>query len=291
MCQYSGVRSAKVLVPLFGLVGAACVIVAPFDDRESSRLGSIALVILSYCVAVAGGAGATRARGLISIGLGLLAVAWAADFWWGTEAAGGLGQRVVIAGPGIESAGGSPLAVSGREWVMALVQLVGLLALAVGLALLPGGTRRRSRAAQTTLAVAVAVLLFGVVAVPVAVGSGQVAEMWRTAWPMVLVALAAFGAAVVSMRYADRCWLVPAGAVLLEVWAALSLHASINDWVTWSSFWPSTSAGAGIVSTSAAGGSLSGVDVAAGVAAACALGGAALLAGGAVRPGWGRRAA
>ncbi|WP_028569013.1 hypothetical protein [Salinispora tropica] len=284
-------RSAKVLLPLFGLVGAACVIVALFDGRESSRLGSIALVILSYCVAVAGGAVPIRARGLISSGLGLLAVAWAADFWWGTEAAGGFEPRVAIAGPGIESAGGSPLAVSGREWLVALVQLVGLLALAIGLTLLPGGTRRKSWAAQMILAVAVAVLLFGVVAAPVAVSNGQVTEMWRTAWPMVLVALAAFVAAVVSMRHTDRWWLLPAGAVLLEVWAALSLYEFINEWVTWSSFWRSTSAGAGIVSTSAAGGSLSGYDVAAGVAAACVLGGAALLAGGAVRPDWGRRAA
>ncbi|TCB92676.1 hypothetical protein E0H26_23740 [Micromonospora zingiberis] len=286
-------RSAKVLLPLFGLVGAACVIVALIDERESARLGSIALLVLSYSVAVAGRAGSTRGRGMISGGLGLLAVAWAADFWWGAEAAEGLGQRLVIAGPGIEGAGGSSLAASGREWVVALVQLVGLLALAVGLALLPGAARRRSRAAQTTLGVAVVVLLLGVVAVPVAVGvgGGQVAEMWRIAWPMVLVTLAAFGTTVVSTWYADRCWLVPAGAVLLEAWAALSLYQSIGEWVAWSSFWPSTGTGHGIVSTAAAGGSLSGLDAAAGLAAACALGGAALLAGGAFRPGWGRRAA
>lgn len=284
-----GVRSARFLLLLFVLASAASVITALFADRRSSALcASIALAILAGSVAVLGRAVPARAWKLCSVGLAVLALTWAVDFWWGARSGG----SVLSIDPGSARADVPPVPGGIAAGLAAPGYLLAVLALAASLRLLPGPSaasvagRRQPQAARTTLVAALAVLLFGVVVAPLVagIGAGEVIDVWADAWPMALVTVACFGVAVVASRRADHSWLVPAGAVLLETWAALSLYQLVDGWATWSSWWTLTDARGVVVSAATGTDNAAALDVVAGLAIACALGGAALLAGGVTQP-------
>ncbi|MDW5324665.1 hypothetical protein [Plantactinospora sp. KLBMP9567] len=283
-------RSTRVLLMVFAAAGTLSVLAAAVSaDHAVAQCALVASAALIGYVLLAGPA-APRVRPALAAGIALLALPTAMELWRGSAAPATRQSLIPIYTP----LGGSA-APTGRtalpsildQWRQALDQerlasvglLLGVLCLAVAVLALPA----RQRPKTTVLAGVVAVLLLLIVGADVwsRVDGEPLLGLLGTAWPALLATLAAAGVLALSASRADRVALVPLGALLVAVSAAVAFHDLTRRWVAW---WTFSNPDDGVLLSAGVAVSLANVvDVPAALLAAVTLTGPALLAVGTLR--------
>ncbi|MEO3927559.1 hypothetical protein ABGB07_27360 [Micromonosporaceae bacterium B7E4] len=284
-------RPTRVLLTVFAAAGTLSVLAALVSaDHAAAQCALVASAALIGYVLLAGPA-APRVRPALAAGIALLALPAAMELWRGSAAPATRQSLIPVYTPLDGSA-----ASTGRtalpqpildQWRQALDQerlasvglLLGVLCLAVAVLALPA----RQRPKATVPARVVAVLLLLIVGADVwsRVDGEPLLGLLGTAWPALLATLAAAVALALSASRADRAALVPLGALLVAVSAAVAFHDLTRRWVAW---WTLSNPDDGVFLSAGVAVSLSNVvDVPAALLAAVTLTGPALLAVGTLR--------
>ncbi len=253
------------------------------------QFGLAALVALVGYVLLTGSA-VPRVRPALAAGIGLFAVLMAVELWWLPEQPTDVLWMTPFYAP---LDGGGPSVGSVQisrtmldQWRQMIDQerltgvglLLGVVCLAVATVALP--IRQQPRA--TALARVVAVLLLAVVGANVwlRVDDAPLLGLLGAGWPALLTTLVAAGMVALSGARADRVALVPFGALLVAVSAAVAFEDVTSTWLTWWRFSDGTDHV--VVGTAVAVSVASWADVSAAARTALALAGPALLAVGAL---------
>lgn len=284
------VRPPRVLL-LVSAAAAAFSVLATLvsESRAALQSGLVASAAFLGYVLLAGRA-APRVRSALATAVGLFALVMAVQLGWLAEQpmrngwmepfyapldGGGPGLSMRPLPPGILDHWRQLI---DRERIAGVGLLLGVLCLAVAVRALPA----RQRPKRTLLARIVAALLLVVVAVDVwdSVDDAPLSGALVAGWPALLATLVAAAVLALSAGRADRRALVPLGALLVAVTAAVDLAHITAGWSSWRTAADhSRDAFLQIRIAVAAGGW---ADVSAAVRAALAFAGPALLAIGAL---------
>ncbi|WP_159104728.1 hypothetical protein [Plantactinospora sp. BB1] len=284
-------RPTRVLLTVFVAAGTLSALAALVSaDRAAAQAALVASAALVGYVLVAGPA-APRVRPALAAGIALLALPTAVELWRDSGQPAPRNLLIPFYTPldGTAGSTGRPTLPQPAldQWRQALDQerlacvalLLGVLCLAVAVLALP--VRQRPRA--TVLARTVAVLLLVVVGADVwsRIDGDPLLGLLRAGWPALLATLAAAAVLALSASRADRTGLVPLGALLVTVSAALAFEDLVGDWSAW---WSFANPDHGVFLSVGVATSLADlVDVSAALLAALTLTGPLLLAVGALR--------
>ncbi|GAB3963896.1 hypothetical protein V1634_02645 [Plantactinospora veratri] len=284
-------RPTRVLLTVFVVAGTLSALAALVSaDRAAAQSALVASAALIGYVLVVGPA-APRVRPALAAGIALLALPTAVELWRGSAEPATRRLLIPFYAPldGAAASTGRPALPPPilDQWRQALDQerlasvalLLGILCLAVAVLALPVRQRRKA----TVLARGVAVLLLVVVGADVwsRVDGEPLLGLLGAGWPALLATVAAAAVLAVSASRADRTGLVPLGALLVTVSAAVALHDLVRGWSTW---WRFANPDDSVFLSAGVATSLAGlVDVSAALLATVTLAGPLLLAVGALR--------
>ncbi|MGK5671809.1 hypothetical protein ACSNOB_03040 [Micromonospora sp. URMC 106] len=291
-------RPTRVLLMVSITTGALSVVTALVSaERAATQSGLAASAALIGYVLFAGPT-LPRVRPALAAGIALFAVPTTVELWWFPERPADVRWFTPFYAPlggGFTPTGQVQVPATtleqwrqliGQERLSAVALMLGVLCLAVAVVALP--VREQPKAAR--LAGVAAVLLLAVVGANVwsRIDDAPPLGLLGAAWPALLATLLAAGVVARSGTRADRAALVPLGALLIAVTAAVTADDLASSWFTWWTFSNrsdhSTQSGTvavsvvGTVASSAAGAA----DVSAAVRAAVALAGPTLLTVGAL---------
>jgi hypothetical protein len=253
------VRISPVLLPVSLAAGALSVVAALFSTGPASSLCALVMLAALAGHVIVGGrtaagksaeppTAAPRVRWALAIGVGILAAAIAVRLYWPGEPAEDFRWMTPFYAP--LDGDGTPAGLLGvelvepsaelldtwrqafdRQQIVAVVQLLGVLCLAVGVLALPR-QRRPGRAALTT-ALALAVLAVVALNVWSRADGSSASDLLGAVWPALLATLVAAGMAALAGWRAGDAWLAPAGALLVAVAAAIALNDLAFEWSAW----------------------------------------------------------
>ncbi|MEQ4301843.1 hypothetical protein ABNF97_10700 [Plantactinospora sp. B6F1] len=284
-------RPTRVLLTIFVVAGTLSVLATLFSaDHAAAQCALVASAALIGYVVFAGPTVA-RVRPALVAGIALLAIPTAVELWCSPARPATRQLLIPIYMPldgGAASTGRTTLPQPILDqWRQALDQerlacvalLLGVLCLAVAVLALP--VRQRPKA--TVPARVVAVLLLVIVGVDTwsRVDDDPLLGLLGAGWPALLATLVAAAVLALSASRADRAGLVPLGALLLTVSAAVAFHDLVRRWSAW---WTFANPADGLFLSAGVATSLAGlVDVSAALLATVTLAAPALLAVGALR--------
>lgn len=277
--------------------GALSVVTALISaERAAMQFGLAALAALVGYVLFAGPT-LPRVRPALAAGIALFAVPMAVELWWFPERPVDVRWFTPFYAPlggGFTPTGHIQVPATtleqwrhliGQERLSAVALMLGVLCLAVAVVALPV----REQPKVTRLAGIAAVLLLAVAGANVwsRIDDAPPLGLLGAAWPALLATLLAAAVVARSGARADRAALVPLGALLIAVTAAVTADDLASGWFTWWTF-SNTSDNlvqSGTVAVSLAGAVVSradaaaagSADVSAAVRTAVALAGPALL--------------
>jgi hypothetical protein len=274
------VRPSPVLLLASVAAGALSVVAALVSAQQTStQCGAVALAALAARVSMAGRAAAPRVRWALTAGIGLLSLATATKLFWHQDQA--LGAAWLAPAPQDDARAAIAhhwLGTIDRDRTAATGLLLGVLCLGVAVLALPA--RHRPRRAAPTVILALVLLAVAATQLGSRAGGTPVLGLLGAAWPAVLATLAAAGMMALSGRRTDRAWLLPAGALLVAVAAAVTLDDLAGTRSAWWALSGAAHRDVMFMVGAPTGGS---PQVSGALATAVALGGPALLAIGALR--------